>query len=481
MQPTTFGKVPGELFGTRYRIEQQLGKQAGRYTLLARDLHTQAQVVIKRLSFGEDVEWDDLKLFEREAVTLKNLDHPAIPRYLEAFELELSSGKGFALVQSYIPAQSLEAHVEAGRTFSEAEVTALATELLKILRYLHERAPAVIHRDIKPSNILLEDPVAESSDSGTGFGPVYLVDFGSVQTLAAKAGSTITIVGTYGYMPPEQFGNRAVPASDLYSLGATLVYLLTGQHPADLPQANQRIQFETATTLSSGFKDWLKRMIAPSLSDRFASAAQALNALETGSATMDLLVNQPAHSTVNLQKTEEALEILVPPAASAVANRIGLIFLGIFAITWNSFIFDWTCAALMVPFPINIPFTLFSLPFWAVGLGMAGMTLFGLFGRVRLRLDAEYIRQDYEIFGFGYAYPNPSLREDVTKLELTPAYFTKDSDGDRKEVKPQLLIWAGTQKYGFFGAGTLSNAELHWLAQELSQWLDLPVQHGVVA
>jgi hypothetical protein len=477
MQPTVFGKVPGELFGDRYRIEQQLGKRAGRYTLLARDLQTQVQVVIKRLSLGEDFEWDDLKLFEREALTLKNLDHPSIPRYLDAFDIELSSGKGFALVQTYIPAKSLEAQVQAGRTFSEAEVTTLVTELLKILRYLHERAPAVIHRDIKPSNILLGDPVPNSSDPVARLGPVYLVDFGSVQTLAAKAGSTVTIVGTYGYMPPEQFGDRAVPASDLYGLGATLVYLLTGQHPADLPQVNQRIQFESATTLSSGFKDWLKRMIAPSLSDRFASAAQALNALETGSATMDLWVRQPASSTVQLQKTEEALEILLPPAGSVVANRIGLIFMGIFALAWNSFIFTWTGFALMVPFPINIPFALFSLPFWAVGLGMAGTTLFGLFGRIRLRLDADYIRQDYEIFGFSYAYPKPSLRGDVTKLELIPAYFTKDSDGDRKEVKPQLLIWAGTQKYGFFGAGTLDAPELNWLAQELSQWLDLPVEH----
>jgi serine/threonine protein kinase len=199
MPPQTFGKAPGELFGDRYQIEQLLGKRAGRYTLLARDLQTQEQVVIKRLSFGEDFVWEDLKLFEREAATLKNLAHPAIPRYLDYFDLDLSSGKGFALVQTYIPALSLEEHLKSGRTFTEAELVELATALLEILRYLHERAPVVIHRDLKPSNILLGDR------TGNSVGSVYLVDFGAVQ--AARTGGTITVVGTYGYMPPEQFGD----------------------------------------------------------------------------------------------------------------------------------------------------------------------------------------------------------------------------------------------------------------------------------
>jgi serine/threonine protein kinase len=157
MQSTVFGKLPGEKFGNRYQIERQLGKRAGIHTLLARDLQTQSQVVIKRLSFGEDFAWDDLKLFEREAATLKNLSHPAIPRYLDYFDLDLPSGKGFALVQTYIAAKSLEEQIQAGRSFSESEIVELAAAVLEILQYLHERAPTVIHRDIKPSNLLLGD------------------------------------------------------------------------------------------------------------------------------------------------------------------------------------------------------------------------------------------------------------------------------------------------------------------------------------
>src|ERR671932_2480421 len=264
----------GDSVASRYEVQQRLGKKAGRQTLLARDLNTQELVVIKLLTFSSDISWDDLKLFEREAETLKALSHPAIPRYLDSFELDAPNGKGFAMVQSYIEAPSLEEHLKAGRTFSEGEVKQLVKALLEILAYLHRQKPPVIHRDIKPSNILL------TNRSGNSVGQVYLVDFGSVQTLATQEGKTVTVVGTYGYMPPEQFGGRAAPASDLYSLGATLIALFTGAHPADLPQKDMRIQFEQATHLSPGFADWLNRMIEPSLERRFTSAESALQALE---------------------------------------------------------------------------------------------------------------------------------------------------------------------------------------------------------
>ena len=100
----------------------------------------------------------------------------------------------------------------------------------------------MIHRDIKPSNILLSDR------SGHNAGQVYLVDFGSVQTIVHSG--TKTMVGTYGYMPFEQFGDRCVPASDLYSLGATLIYLATGYPPDQLPQKEGRLLFKNKVNLS---------------------------------------------------------------------------------------------------------------------------------------------------------------------------------------------------------------------------------------
>ncbi|MEG4487055.1 protein kinase domain-containing protein [Microcoleus sp. D2_18a_B4] len=274
MSGQSIGDLSKEILADRYQCDRRLGKQAGRQTLLARDLKTQKQVVVKLLSFSSDFNWEDLKLFEREVETLKSLSHPAIPRYLDSFEIDTPNRKGFALVQTYIEAKSLQEYLSDGRTFSESEVKQLATALLDILAYLHQRQPPVIHRDIKPSNILLKNR------SGNSVGEVYLVDFGAVQTLATQQGKTVTVVGTYGYMPPEQFGGRAVPASDLYGLGATLIALITKQHPADLPQKDLQIEFEQITQLSSGFTNWLKWMTHPSLERRPASVQIAKEVLE---------------------------------------------------------------------------------------------------------------------------------------------------------------------------------------------------------
>jgi len=283
------------LVGERYQPLALLGKKSGRKTLLAQELETNAKVVIKLLTFGEDFSWDDLKLFEREAETLRSLEHSAIPQYLDYFEVETPRSKGFALVQSYIEARSLAEQIKAGRRFSEEALEEIAQQLLEILEYLHSRQPAVIHRDIKPSNILLTDRTAHS------VGQVYLVDFGSVQTLAAREGGTVTVVGTYGYMPPEQFGGRAVPASDLYSLGATLIYLASGKHPADLPQDELRLEFEEFVQLSPTRMDWLRTLVEPGLKRRFGSAKEAIATRQAVTRAERLSISEPVEGLGPIQ------------------------------------------------------------------------------------------------------------------------------------------------------------------------------------
>ncbi|MEH1856333.1 MAG: serine/threonine-protein kinase [Nostoc sp.] len=463
----------GEILGERYEVQQLLGKKAGRRTLLARDLQTQELVVIKLLSFSSDFEWDSLKLFEREAETLKNLAHPSIPGYLNYFEVKSTTIQGFALVQTYIPAQTLEQYLQTGRTFTEAEVKQIAKALLEILVYLHELHPPVIHRDIKPSNILLGDR------SGNSIGQVYLVDFGSVQIVLATETGTRTVVGTYGYMPPEQFGGRTVAASDLYSLGATLIYLVTGTHPADLPQKDFRIQFEQAANLSPSFSNWLKWMIEPSLERRLSSASAALAALDEPQPTNlpTLIVGKPDGSKIQLTKNGDSLEIIVPPAGFDPS----IVFTGLFAIVWNSFILFWTLGALSAPFPVNIPFALFSLPFWGAGLMMVYKFLFNLFGRMCLRLNSEQISISWELFAWKFYRPRASSRQSITKLVYIPKHFTKDSEGTRIAVPAQLDIWVGVKKYQLGGSGGAikSEAELEWLAQELSDWLGLPITNPI--
>ncbi|MEH2294516.1 serine/threonine protein kinase [Nostoc sp.] len=472
------GEILGDVHGQdttrlRYEVQQLLGKKSGRRTLLARDLQTQELVVIKLLSFGGDFEWDSLKLFEREAEILKSLSHPLIPHYLNYFEVNLPNIKGFALVQTYIPAQSLEQYLQTGRTFTEAEVKQIAKALLEILVYLHGLYPPVIHRDIKPSNILLGDR------SGNSIGQIYLVDFGSVQTVLATESGTRTVVGTYGYMPQEQFGGRTVAASDLYSLGATLIYLVTGTYPGDLPQKDFRIQFEQAANLSPSFTNWLKWMIEPSLERRLSSATEAIAALEKPQPTNlpTLAVGKPDGSKIQLTKNGDSLEILVPPTGFDPS----IVLTGLFAIAWNSFILFWTIGALSAPFPVNIPFALFSLPFWGAGFFMVYKILFHLFGRICLRLNPEQITLTWELFPWKFYRPRASPRQSITKLVYIPKHFIKDSEGTITAVPAQLDIWVGVKKYqlGGISGAIKSEAELEWLANELSDWLGLPITNPI--
>ncbi len=292
----------GRTLHQRYQIRSQLGKKAGRRTLLAVDTTTEIQVVIKLLIFDRDFDWQDLKLFKREAETLKSIEHPAIPRYLDYFEFELVEYRGFALVQTYIDAQSLDLATSVGRRWSEHELKQIAQSLLKILDYLHSQNPPIIHRDIKPSNILI------TNRSSHHVGDVYLVDFGSVQSLGHRDGGTMTIVGTYGYMPPEQFGGKAFPASDLYSLGATLIYLVSGKHPADLTEDDGKIHFRS-DYISKDFVYWLERLTQPTIGQRIQNVAEAQISICEPSPS--LLINQPLSITADAKPSLKFLNIVI--------------------------------------------------------------------------------------------------------------------------------------------------------------------------
>ncbi|BAT54646.1 serine/threonine protein kinase [Nostoc sp. NIES-3756] len=263
-----------QILHDRYQVQRQLGNNGIRQTWLAKDLQAadpeNALVVVKLLAFGGSVQWDDLKLFEREVQILKHLNHPRIPQYIDYFCIDDRS-LWFGLVQEYIPGESLKEKLADGKRFTEKQAKKIAAELLKILIYLHELNPGVLHRDIKPSNLIWGEDEQ-----------IYLVDFGAVQDKAAKEGVTFTVVGTYGYAPMEQYGGRAVPASDLYALGATLIHLLTNIPPAELPQQDLRLQFTNLVNLSPGFVGWLQKLTEPAPEKRFTNARQALDTLKSG-------------------------------------------------------------------------------------------------------------------------------------------------------------------------------------------------------
>ena len=452
-----------QIFKERYVIQKQLAQNAGRQTWLAQDLRTQQLVVIKLLIFESNFQWDELKLFEREAQTLQILSHPAIPRYLDYFDVDTTMGKGFALVQSYIPAKSLEQWLKSGRRFSEDDIKQLAQTLLKILCYLHRQQPPVIHRDIKPSNILL------TNRSGNSVGQVYLVDFGSVQTLAAKQGSTITVVGTYGYMPPEQFGGRTVPASDLYSLGATLIYLVTGRHPAELPQENLRIQFESSVNLRSDLIYWLKRMTQPSLNRRLASAGEAMKALEQPrqQTYIPAVRRKPLGSRIQLKKDGERVDILIPPQLSSVRGEswISLVFIMLFYSL--CFLAPLGCISLGVSMIIESNISGIGIVFFGILMGIEILKylvlwLRDLFKKTRLTLNPQQISLTYKWL-WSQNKKSPIMKNTISQLRYTNRYQTITI------IDPQQEYVLSAYSEG------LVEPEMEWLAHEISEWSGVPI------
>lgn len=260
-----------QILHERYQLKRQLGHNAGRQTWLAEDIGVSPPelVIVKLLAFGGNVQWDDLKLFEREAQILKQLNHSRIPKYRDYFSIDDHS-LWFGLVHEYLPGISLKEELIQGKRFTQTEIYQIADDVLKILEFLHQLNPTVLHRDIKPSNLIWGEDEQ-----------IYLVDFGAVQDRATREGATFTVVGTYGYAPMEQFGGRAVPASDLYALGATLIHLLTGTAPADLPQRKLRLCFEDQVNLTPKLVKWLKKLTEPAPEERFKTASEALSALES--------------------------------------------------------------------------------------------------------------------------------------------------------------------------------------------------------
>lgn len=308
---------PGDLIAERYQIIDTLGQGGVGITYEAEDLQTQQRVALKALSLRRMTDWKTLELFEREARTLEQLDHPAIPHYLDSFEADIEGERTFYIVQQLAPGQSLAVLAAEGWRPTEAEAIDIATQILEILSYLHALTPLAVHRDIKPQNIICQPD-----------GQIVLVDFGAVQdayhhTLAAGS----TVVGTFGYMAPEQFRGQSCPATDLYGLGATLIALMTGKEPADLPQQNLKLQFRRHLRSSRRLSKWLEQMLEPAVEDRFQSADEALAALQRHRSFRSTYIPgsyQPRDSNIVLTKTQHRCVVEIPPVGlrSTVSKQL---------------------------------------------------------------------------------------------------------------------------------------------------------------
>ena len=316
-----------------YRITAFLGKGGIATTYIAEHPRI-GEVAIKVIALKHLENFKMLELFEREAKTLSQIDNFAIPKYIDYFQIDSPRQRLFYIVQQLADGENLSSLIENEWNPNEIEIKQIAERILEILIYLQQLIPPLIHRDIKPQNIIYNQ-FASFQDKGK----LFLVDFGAVQdTYHNSLTGGSTIVGTYGYMAPEQFRGQAKFSTDLYGLGATLIFLLTHKHPSELPQRKLKIDWRSQikqNKLDKYFETWLDRMIEPAIEERFRSAEEALAVLQGKQTYTSKKNSRPVASKIDIAESDNKQVITIPPVA--LRSNYSRFFIAI-PIIWNIFL-----------------------------------------------------------------------------------------------------------------------------------------------
>jgi serine/threonine protein kinase len=480
----------GAILAGKYRLLRQLAQNDRRRTWLAEQLQDNVQppaqpltVVLKLLPFERGLQWADFTLFQREVRVLQHLDHPLIPRYCDSFEFTTPDHTTwFGLVQTHVSGHSLKGLLETGHRFTESEVRRIAADVLSVLVYLHQLSPPLLHRDIKPSNLIADDQ-----------GRTHVVDFGSVQERSPSPGQSFTVVGSYGYAPVEQFGGRAVPASDLYALGATLIHLLTGTPPADLPQHQLKIQFAGRISLSPALACWIDRLIEPAPENRYRTALSALQALQGLQADEP----RPAPKLPNSEGTEEGIDGILQ---NFTQLTVGYMLAHRQKIQYLQHSFSASPSPQRIPQPYGCRIQLESAPgqlqivlprrglhwgdlfpvglwavfgaviltlgSWPLALALWGMAAWGsqvAFGRTRLTLRRDHVQIERRFLGI-------YLRRQEPTAAILGAFYEQGQRVPWSVNSHWVTLQVGIKSYRL-GGHPLSWVECRWLAQEIQSWL----------
>jgi formylglycine-generating enzyme required for sulfatase activity len=249
------------LVGNRYRVVRPLGGGGMKQVYLAADtrLANRPCALAEMIdSFADPKDRQTaVAAFHREADMLAGLAHDRIVRIYD----KLSEGNRHFLVMEYVEGETLEEKLKAaGGRLDESTTTDIALQVLDAIEYLHSRTPPVIYRDLKPSNVIV------SPD-----GRAKLVDFGIARFFQPQA--TATMVGTQGYAPPEQYKGKVEARSDLYALGATMHFMLTGRDPALEPPFMFPPVQELCPGCNPTLADLVTEALALDLKDRMSSGA----------------------------------------------------------------------------------------------------------------------------------------------------------------------------------------------------------------
>lgn len=249
----------GTLLSSRYRIQTVLGRGGMGAVYLAQVEALDKKVAVKEMELRGLTQGElsqAVRQFQKEAAFLANLEHPNLVPVTDYFRVE---NKHY-LVMAYVEGQTLqEMLVKRGRPYNWPDIRDWTYRLIEVLSFLHSRNPPILFRDLKPSNIMIANT-----------GRLHLIDFGIARTarVGDRTSTFLQGTGTKGFSPIEQYGegHSTDQRSDIYSLGATLYYLLTGKVP---PDAVERVSLQRELVPPSHYNPslptWLDQLIVKAM------------------------------------------------------------------------------------------------------------------------------------------------------------------------------------------------------------------------
>ena len=265
----------GDVIGKKYQIIKELGSGGFATTYLAQiNDASQRKCVIKQLQprFNSPAIWENAReRLDTEGMVLQWLGkHDSIPELIDHFD---ENGQ-FYLILEFIEGEEFDREIQ-NELLKESQVVRFLYDVLNILAFVHQQG--VIHRDIKPSNL-----IRRASD-----GRITLIDFGAVKEIGTAIFESpqetlqTQVIGTPGYMPPEQNSGKPLYSSDIYALGKTAIYGLTGRSPIDWEEieTNDMVSWYEKTTISQELSRIIQRMTSPKTAERYQSAEEVLEDL----------------------------------------------------------------------------------------------------------------------------------------------------------------------------------------------------------
>lgn len=496
----TLGPSPNT--GLSYALIERLGAGSSAETFRASpvdastDGATLGDVAVKTLTLrGRRADgsrgFKAVELFERECGVLQALNHPSIPSYVDHFEIDAEDDLRYVLVQRLARGRNLQQRLETDKWRpTEAQVIGVLTSLLETLAYASSLRPPVIHRDVKPANVVM-DP-----DTGA----VSLVDFGATAAAAmdSDGGGNFgsTIVGTLGFMAPEQLIGGTSPKTDQYGVGATVLYLLSGRAPSGFKTKRLKINFDDVYIEDARLRAVLERLLEPSPEDRFDNPRDAIEALTTretnrgggamisgrnfrrtasaSSYEMEQMAmreramaqqqqqqqqlmqpiaprgaKKPKNMTTTVTRGEKSITIAIPASG---ANG-DVLYKAFFGVTWTGITALWTAGVLASGAWLMAAF---SLPFWKVGADLTGEVVRNFVAEGNVFVDEKNFRVASEGGGMKF------LEKVGETSEIEAAY-----------VRPDGLMYLKLEDDSIVPIlAALSRREAEYIASEINALVD---------